>query len=451
MFEQKYNRIVLPLFFLFDLLIVEIIFIIIFMYTTDFSLLNLIILSIIWIIPSLSFKSFHVQRVKNLLNALKNFFYAYSVFTALYISLIAIELLPQDIITHHIRFIIMIFIILTLIQIFRFNYIASYRKKGKNIRYALLIHKNLKKYEISEIESGAIELGYKLLKSDIDISKNISELISYVKSKRVDYIFLYKSENFSADQITNICDNFGIRLKILLPFSSQIGKRAGFDTIGAYPIMDIRHEPLLYLGNRIVKRMLDFFMALLSIIFILTWLPIVVKLAQVFSYPGPLFFVQERIGRDGKIFNLYKFRTMFHTKDEESAKKGKTEKTQEIDKRISWFGRGLRRTNLDEYPQFINVLFGSMSTVGPRPHMVGEDKVLEKYVSRYRMRRFIKPGVTGWAAINGFRGGTDDLDLMSKRTEYDIWYLENWSIWLDIKIIFVTVWQMIIFKIPRAF
>ncbi len=141
---------------------------------------------------------------------------------------------------------------------------------------------------------------------------------------------------------------------------------------------------------------------------------------------------------------------MYHS-DDISAKKGESQKTSIEDMRIPWFGRILRSSNLDEYPQFINVLFGSMSTVGPRPHMVGEDKVLEKYVSRYRMRRFVKPGVTGWAAINGFRGGTDDLDLMTKRTEYDIWYLENWSIWLDIKIIFITIWQMLIFRIPRAF
>ena len=225
----------------------------------------------------------------------------------------------------------------------------------------------------------------------------------------------------------------------------------GLDQLGGYPIMDLRHEPLLYLGNRVMKRTVDFFMASLSIVFILTWLPVVVKLAQVFSYPGPLFFIQERIGRDGKIFNLYKFRTMVYSKEEKLAKKGQAEKTHEMDKRVPWFGRLLRRTNLDEYPQFLNVLFGSMSTVGPRPHMVGEDKVLVKKVSRYRVRRFVKPGITGWAAINGYRGGTDDIELMSKRTEHDIWYLENWTIWLDIKIMAITIWQMISLRIPRAY
>ena len=92
-----------------------------------------------------------------------------------------------------------------------------------------------------------------------------------------------------------------------------------------------------------------------------------------------------------------------------------------------------------------------MSTVGPRPYMVGEDKVLENEVDGYRVRRFIKPGITGWAAINGYRGGTDNLPLMIDRTKHDIWYLENWNLWLDIKIIIITIWQMITFNIPKAY
>ena len=116
-----------------------------------------------------------------------------------------------------------------------------------------------------------------------------------------------------------------------------------------------------------------------------------------------------------------------------------------------WFDRLLRKTNLDEYPQFLNVLMGSMSTIGPRPHMVGEDHELAEHVNHNRMIRFVKPGITGLAAIKGYRGGTDDLDLMTKRTELDIWYLENWSLWLDIKIIAITIWQMATFRIPRAY
>jgi putative colanic acid biosysnthesis UDP-glucose lipid carrier transferase len=183
----------------------------------------------------------------------------------------------------------------------------------------------------------------------------------------------------------------------------------------------------------------------------LTWLPIIVKIAQIISYPGPLFFIQDRVGRDGKIFRLYKFRTMYYTENNQIAEKGYSKKTIKDDERIPYFGLLLRRTNLDEYPQFLNVFFGSMSTVGPRPHMTGEDSILDKNISRYKVRRFIKPGITGWAAIKGYRGGTNDFGLMSSRTKLDIWYLENWSIWLDIKIISTTVWQMLTFRIPKAY
>jgi lipopolysaccharide/colanic/teichoic acid biosynthesis glycosyltransferase len=142
---------------------------------------------------------------------------------------------------------------------------------------------------------------------------------------------------------------------------------------------------------------------------------------------------------------------MVHSNEAKLAKDGEAEKTREGDVRVPWFGRLLRHTNLDEYPQFLNVLMGSMSTIGPRPHMFGEDLELENNVDNYRVRRFVKPGITGLAAIKGYRGGTDDLDLMGKRTELDIWYLENWSLLLDIKIMIITIWQMVTLRIPKAY
>ena len=142
---------------------------------------------------------------------------------------------------------------------------------------------------------------------------------------------------------------------------------------------------------------------------------------------------------------------MFHTSEAQLAKDGHAVKTSNDDARIPLFGKLLRKTNLDEYPQFLNVFLGSMSTVGPRPHMVGEDNELAENLLNYKVRRFVKPGITGWAAVNGYRGGTDNINLMSKRTEMDIWYLENWTLWLDIKIMAITIWQMVRFRIPKAY
>ena len=133
------------------------------------------------------------------------------------------------------------------------------------------------------------------------------------------------------------------------------------------------------------------------------------------------------------------------------AKKGYSAKTIKKDPRVTPFGKLLRKTNLDESPQFFNVLIGNMSTVGPRPHMIGEDEFLEKNINNYKVRRFVKPGITGWAAMNGLRGGTDDLSLMEKRTNLDIFYIENWSILLDIRIILKTITQMLTLRIPKAY
>jgi putative colanic acid biosynthesis UDP-glucose lipid carrier transferase len=126
-----------------------------------------------------------------------------------------------------------------------------------------------------------------------------------------------------------------------------------------------------------------------------------------------------------------------------SAEKGYSHLTSTDDNRITLIGKLLRKTNLDELPQFINVLYGYMSVVGPRPHMVSEDREIADKIDRYRIRRFVKPGITGLAAIKGFRGGTENLDLMQKRIDYDIKYIENWSLWFDIKIAVITFYKML--------
>jgi len=337
------------------------------------------------------------------------------------------------------------------ISLGRFGFFHQYRLKGKNIRNVLFIGLILDQKIYEKLKKDCLHYGYHISSSIEDINHINNDLEGILTRGNINLVFLRELDENVSKKISEICDQHGVRLKLLLNMDPSTGRKAGLDIIGGFPVMDVRKEPLLYLGNRFSKRTVDIIISSLSIICVLTWLPIIVKLAQIFSYPGPLLFVQKRIGRDGKIFKLYKFRTMHHTKEADQAKEGKAKKTSESDPRVPWFGQMLRKTNLDEYPQFFNVFFGSMSTVGPRPHMVGEDHELAEKVINYRVRRFVKPGITGWAAINGYRGGTNDMDLMSKRTKHDIWYLENWSLWLDIKIMVNTIWQMLTFRIPKAY
>ena len=152
--------------------------------------------------------------------------------------------------------------------------------------------------------------------------------------------------------------------------------------------------------------------------------------------PGPIFFKQKRSGRDNQVFTCIKFRTM-----KVNSKANEKQATRE-DKRITKLGAFLRKSNIDEMPQFFNVFVGNMSVVGPRPHMLKQTELYSELINNYLVRHFAKPGITGWAQVNGFRGETKELSDMKDRVDYDIWYIENWSFLLDIKIIYQTVFNV---------
>lgn len=154
------------------------------------------------------------------------------------------------------------------------------------------------------------------------------------------------------------------------------------------------------------------------------------------SSPGPVFFKQERLGLDGRVIHVYKFRSM-----KPHAEHGVVTQATKGDSRITPIGAFLRRTSLDELPQFINVLKGEMSVVGPRPHAMAHNNIYKEQLDLYMLRHRVKPGITGWAQINGYRGETDTLDKMAKRVEHDIFYIRNWSFWMDLRIIFWTAFK----------
>ena len=188
--------------------------------------------------------------------------------------------------------------------------------------------------------------------------------------------------------------------------------------------------------NRLVKALEDRVLALLIIIGISPLLLLIALLVKCTSR-GPIFFKQLRHGWDGHIIKIYKFRTMYQHYEEG----GKVTQASLNDQRITPFGRFLRRTSLDELPQFINVLQGRMSIVGPRPHAVSHNEFYKDSIKAYMQRHKVKPGITGWAQINGWRGETETLEKMEKRVEYDLFYIEHWSLAFDLKIILLTFFQ----------
>lgn len=203
--------------------------------------------------------------------------------------------------------------------------------------------------------------------------------------------------------------------------------------IAGIPILDLNATPMVGV-NRLVKAVEDRILGLLILTLISPLLAIIAAGVKI-SSPGPIIFKQKRHGWDGKTINVYKFRTMYMHHEHD----GKITQACKNDQRITKFGAFLRQTSLDELPQFFNVLQGKMSIVGPRPHAIAHNEEYKDQIDAYMQRHKVKPGITGWAQINGCRGETDTLEKMKKRVEYDHYYIENWSLWFDLKIIVLTM------------
>jgi putative colanic acid biosysnthesis UDP-glucose lipid carrier transferase len=198
-----------------------------------------------------------------------------------------------------------------------------------------------------------------------------------------------------------------------------------------------RREPSAKLGNRVIKRSFDIAVSSIISLCFLPFLPIIAIIIKIQS-PGPIFFRQARTGLNGNTFQCLKFRSMHVNKDAD------TVQATENDQRKFAFGNFMRKSNIDEFPQFFNVLKGDMSIVGPRPHMLHHTEIYGSIIDKYMIRHFSKPGITGWAQVTGFRGETKELWQMEERIKRDIWYIENWSFWLDLRIIYLTAKSIII-------
>jgi len=228
-----------------------------------------------------------------------------------------------------------------------------------------------------------------------------------------------------------------IRFKIVPNLSVFITRDVHIEYFGDLPILSLRSEPLDDVGNRIKKRILDISVSLFVIIFFLSWMVPLFALLIYIESGESVFFRQMRTGRNKKPFACLKFRSMKSNKDAD------LKQATQNDARITKLGRFIRKTSLDEFPQFINVFKGEMSLVGPRPHMLKHTTDYSKIVDDYMVRQFLKPGITGWAQINGYRGEITNPEQIKMRVDKDLWYLENWNLWLDIQILFLTVYYIL--------
>ena len=225
------------------------------------------------------------------------------------------------------------------------------------------------------------------------------------------------------------CEKSGVHTKFIPDYNGLIPNKPYTEDLQGLPVINIRYVPLTNTGNIITKRTLDIVGSLAGIVITSPIMLIVAILIKVTS-PGPVIFKQERVGLHNRPFQMYKFRSMIQQLPEEEGKAW----TVRDDPRVTGIGRFLRRTSLDELPQLFNILKGDMTLVGPRPERPGWVEKFREEIPRYMVRHQVRPGLTGWAQVNGLRGDTS----IRKRIDYDLYYIENWSLSLDIKIILMT-------------
>lgn len=273
--------------------------------------------------------------------------------------------------------------------------------------------------------------------SNYPILSNVADTLEVCKRYGATEIYstLAPEHNPSLYQIIQSADENCIRFRIVPDMGLFFNRQMHIDYLREIPVISLRNEPLEDLGNRIKKRVFDIVVSFFVVVFVLSWLVPLIGLLIWLESKGPIFFAQQRTGKNGNNFNCLKFRSM-----KVNSKANELQATADDD-RLTRTGKFLRRTSLDEFPQFINVLRGDMSIVGPRPHMLKHTRDYSRVIGQYMVRQFLKPGITGWAQVNGHRGETRELGQMEKRVEHDLWYLENWSLFLDLKIMIMTAFN----------
>ncbi len=327
---------------------------------------------------------------------------------------------------------------IALVKFAIFFLLKKYRRfLGGNIRRVVIIGLNQKTDQLRTFFHNRPEFGYQLKKT-FDLKEHSMEnCLQYISENNIDEIYSSVAEldNENLVKLIDFADN---NLKILkfLPDNKEIyTKKLDFSYYGVLPIVSLRKIAIDEPFNKFIKRSFDVLLSLIVIVGILSWLTPILAIIIKLESRGPVFFKQKRNGLDYEEFFCYKFRSM------RPNPMAHLHQVRKGDERITKVGRIIRKTSIDELPQFINVLKGEMSVVGPRPHMVSHTHMYAERIDKFMVRHFVKPGITGLAQVSGYRGEVETENDIINRVKYDIFYLENWSLFLDIKIVFQTIYN----------
>ena len=335
------------------------------------------------------------------------------------------------------NYIVTVSLLLILFKISSFFLLKRYRAVlGGNRRNVIVVGKNEKTRQLIETFNKKSDFGY-FFKAQFDVNDSgfsLEKCFDFIINNNIDEIYFSARElsNKHIIKLIDFADNNLRELKFIPDNKEIFSKKLKYEYYDYIPILSLREIPLQEPIYKFLKRVFDIIFSSSVIIFILSWLTPLVAILIKLESKGPVFFKQARNGFNYKEFYCYKFRSMTPNSEANfyQATRG--------DQRITNIGKFIRKTSIDELPQFFNVLFGDMSVVGPRPHMVSHTDMYAKRIDKFMVRHFVKPGITGLAQISGYRGEVEtDKDIIG-RVKFDIFYIENWSLLLDLKIIFKT-------------
>ena len=291
-------------------------------------------------------------------------------------------------------------------------------------------------FKIAGIYDDPIALDPSSGRESLPLSGDLAQMVADVRTEGIDFVYIalpIQAENRIVQLIDALADTT-VSVYIIPDFFIFDLLHARWFDMGGLPVVSVFESPFHGVDGWL-KRAEDLLLGSLILLLISPAL-LLIALAVKLSSPGPVIFKQRRYGLNGQVVEIWKFRSMTVCEDGDHIPQA-----QKFDARVTPLGAFLRRTSLDELPQFFNVVRGSMSIVGPRPHAVAHNEEYRHLIHGYMLRHKIKPGITGWAQVNGWRGETDTLEKMEKRIEFDLAYMRNWSLWLDLKIIWLTIWK----------
>jgi len=436
---RRYSGLISPLSYFIDIAIIIVVtqqFLAIYLYK-EFEFKHFFTLTVLWIIVSVFNRFYYIYRYTNFLKII-NLLFNQIVLFALSLFCFAgifpeLELEPNTII----KLLMPIAILIVFVKIVTYYSIKTFRSYfGGNYRKTIIIGSSMESQNLELFFNKNKQAGYLHKKTFSDVSKkSILDSINFVKEQEIDEIYC-STENINDQEVKALikfCDN-NLKTIKFIPNSTKLNsKKLIYETYDSLPILSLRRVPLQDSVNLFFKRLTDIIISLAVVVFVLSWLTPIIALFIKKESDGPVFFKQIRNGINYEEFSCLKFRSMIVNDNAHKlqATKGDT--------RVTKIGAFLRKTSLDEMPQFINVLLGDMSVVGPRPHMIKENDKYYKTVDKYMLRHVIKPGITGLAQVSGYRGEVEKESDIVNRIKFDIYYLENWSILLDVKIILRTI------------